>query len=154
LIVGWRLTKEKLISEAFSGMGARIYGGRWNHKGILVVYIGGSIALAALEGFVHLDKDGKKIKFAYLRVEIPDSVKVKEISTRSLPKNWRDEPAPKSTKDIGTDWAERLESVILKIPSVLIPAEYNYILNPLHSDFPKLIIGKPIAFSFDPRMWK
>jgi len=154
LIVGWRLTKEKLISEAFSGMGARIYGGRWNHKGILVVYIGESIALAALEHFVHLDKDGRKIKLVYLRVEIPDSAKVKEISAHSLPKNWRDEPAPESTKDIGTDWAERLVSVILKVPSIIIPSEYNYILNPLHSDFPKLKIGKPIAFSFNSRMWK
>lgn len=154
MIIGWRLIKEKRVQEAFNGEGARIYGGRWNHKGTLAVYISGSLALAALEEFVHLGYESIKIKFAYIRVMIPDSIKTTEINETSLPGDWRKEPPPESTKNIGTEWAKKMETAVFRVPSVIIPVEFNYLLNPLHPDFHKITKGRHIQFSFDPRMWK
>ena len=154
MIAGWRLLKEKLLGEAFNGEGARIYGGRWNNKGTAVVYISGSLSLAALETFVHLGFETSKIKFSSIMVIIPDEVKIREVNIKSLPYDWRDEPSPESTKSIGSEWAKKMETVVLRVPSVIIPTEFNYVLNPLHPDFRKLTIGKPNTFSFDSRMWK
>lgn len=154
MIAGWRLLKEKRVAEAFNGEGARIYGGRWNHKGTAVVYISGSLSLAALETFLHLGFEPSKIKFSSIMVKIPDEVKIREVNINSLPSDWRAEPPPESTKSIGSEWAKKMETVVLRVPSVIIPTEFNYVLNPLHPDFRKLKAGKPTTFSFDSRMWK
>ena len=87
-------------------------------------------------------------------VIIPDEVKIREVNIKSLPYDWRDEPPPESTKSIGSEWAKKMETVVLRVPSVIIPTEFNYVLNQLHPDFRKLTIGKPNTFSFDSRMWK
>ncbi len=154
MIAGWRLLKEKLAEEAFNGEGARIYGGLWNHKGTAVVYISGSLSLAAIETFVHLGFETSNIKFSSIMLIIPDEVRIREVTIKSLPYDWRDEPLPASTKSIGSEWAKKMETVVLRVPSVIIPTEFNYVLNPLHPDFKKLTIGKPNTFSFDSRMWK
>jgi RES domain-containing protein len=79
-------------------------------------------------------------------VEIPGEVKIEDIDIGSLPANWRDSPAPDSLKSYGADWLTRRESAVLKVPSALISSECNYILNPLHPAFQKLIIGPPEGF--------
>lgn len=150
----WRLLRKEFLREAFSGEGASLYGGRWNSKGTAVVYLGEHLSLAALEMFVRLTRRDSGIVFAAVPVEIPDSLPIETVSAGELPKEWREEPPPKTTQELGDRWAEEGRTALLKVPSVIVPHEFNLVLNPLHPDFPKVNTGHPSEFSFDPRMWK
>jgi RES domain-containing protein len=154
LTVLWKICKERRRADAFTGEGARLAGGRWNERGTSVVYASESLALSALEMLVHVQKAHMHLAFTSFRIEMPDEVRVEEFPRNRLPTNWRKEPPPKETMGIGTRWAKERSTAVLKVPSVIIPQEQNYVLNPLHPDFRK--IGKVEAgpFSFDPRMWK
>ena len=155
MILAWRIIQESQRIEAFTGEGSRLYGGRWNHKGTPVIYLGGSLALASLEVFVHISSNMPfNQKYLSFSAIIPENVDIKKLELKSLPPNWREFPAPHATKDIGTHWTERGETVLLQVPSVLIPEEVNYILNPSHADFRKIIFSDPKPFYFDSRMWK
>ncbi|MCB1087369.1 MAG: RES family NAD+ phosphorylase [Verrucomicrobiae bacterium] len=144
----WRIAKEKHAATAFDGEGARLYGGRWNSAGTSVVYTSGSMALAALESLVHLNPP---VFFAYVAIPIEFDETLLEPSP-ALPANWREEPPPPSTKDIGDLWVRQARSAVLELPSVIIPTEPNYLLNPSHPDFKKIDIGKAEPFAFDPRL--
>ena len=154
MTVAWRIIKKKHAGQAFSGEGARLYGGRWNPRGTAVVYVADSLALAALEQFIHLGREGLHIEFVYFQVDIPDSVKISEIAPKSLPKQWRRQPPTDATMGIGQNWAQGQASAVLKAPSAIVPHGFNFLLNPNHPDFANLIIADPQPFSFDPRMWK
>jgi RES domain-containing protein len=150
----WRIVKAKHAASAFDGEGARRYGGRWNPRGTPVVYLGGTLSLAALETFVHLAPEDARLALVAMEVIVPDSVKIAELPTKSLPPDWRNEPPPHATQAIGLDWAKRNETALLRVPSIIVPREFNYLLNPGHRDFTKLKIQPPIPFGFDSRMWK
>jgi RES domain-containing protein len=150
----WRIDKKLHSASSFSGEGAALYGGRWNPQGVRVVYASQTLALAALEKFVHLEGVAGGISFVSFKIDVPGSVKIKHLEFAHLPKNWRTVPAPASTWDIGLNWAQKNESAILRVPSTIIPSEYDYLINPLHPDFHSLKISKPSPFSFDPRLWK
>lgn len=150
----WRIAKRKYAASAFDGEGAKRRGGRWTPKGVHAVYTAQTESLAALEQFVHLGDEGQHIQFVCFKVEIPEEVRIEEIDVGSLPNNWRDTPAPDSLKAYGAAWVVRGESAVLKVPSALISSECNCILNPLHPDFQKIILGSPEEFCYDPRMWK
>lgn len=154
MITAFRLVKEKHASNAFTGEGSRRFGGRWNHKGVAVAYLSDTLSLAALEQFIHLGREGLHIPFVYFTIEIPDHVSVSVIERDSLPKDWRKEPPPNSTKDIGTQWAKSKTSALLGVPAVIVPIGFNYIANITHPEFSDLKISDPEPFTFDPRMWK
>ena len=144
----WRMVKEKPAATAFRGEGAWLYGGRWNSAGTRVVYTSGSQALAALESLVHLNPP---VIFKYLAIPIEfDDALVEKVA--ALPADWTEEPPPPATKAIGDLWVKEARSAVLELPSVIILGEPNYLLNPAHPDFQKIIIGKPQPFSFDPRL--
>lgn len=142
------------LQEAFTGEGARLYGGRWNSIGSSVVYISQHLSLSALEMFVRLTSKNMGLAFCAIPVDVPDSLHIETIYPDDLPKDWREEPPPKSTQDIGDRWMRSGISAALQVPSVIVPVEFNFVINPLHSDFKKIKIGKSHHFSFDPRMWK
>lgn len=154
MIEAWRLDKAKHSKDAFSGEGARRVSGRWHHLGIPVVYVSESLALSVLEKFVHLGFDRPHIKFVYFKVEIPDSVAIEKLRSSDLPRDWTAEPPRDSTKDIGTNWANKADTAVLRVPSVLVPKSWNYLLNPAHDDFDKIRISDPMPFIFDTRLWK
>ena len=154
MITAWRLDKAKHAREAFTGDGARRVSGRWHRQGVPVVYVSESIALSVLEKFVHLGFDGSHIKFVYFNIEIPDSVTVEKLRTADLPDDWTAMPPGDSTKEIGSRWAREAKSAVLRVPSVLVPKSWNYLLNPAHRDFKKIRISDPMPFVFDARMWK
>lgn len=154
MIEAWRLEKEKYAGEAFTGEGARRVSGRWHHQGIPVIYVSGSLELSILEKFVHLGFDASHIKFMYFKIEIPDTVSVEMLDAARLPPDWVAEPPAKSTKNLGSDWANKAETAVLRVPSVLAPRSWNYLLNPAHPDFKRLVISSPLPYKFDPRMWK
>jgi RES domain-containing protein len=154
MITLFRLIKKKFKSEAFSGEGSRRYGGCWNHKGTAVVYLSDTVSLAALEQFIHLGREGLHIPFVYFMVGIPDRIAVSVIERNALPKDWRRQPPPNSTKDLGTQWVESGNSALLRVPAEVVPIGFNYLLNINHPDFNRVKISTPEPFTFDPRMWK
>ncbi|MBI5784456.1 MAG: RES family NAD+ phosphorylase [Rhodocyclales bacterium] len=150
----WRIVKAKHVTGALDGEGARRYGGRWNPRGTPVVYLGGTLSLAALETFMHLAPEDARLALVAIEVVVPDSVKITELATKALPADWRNEPPPHATQAIGLDWVKRNETALLRVPSIIVPREFNYLLNPNHRDFAKLKIQPPVPFGFDSRMWK
>jgi len=150
-ITAWRIVKHRHRRVAFTGEGARRYGGRWNSKGVSVVYLAQSQSLAALEMLVHLDS-GELLKYYVAIPATFDARLVSHVDASSLRKNWRAYPAPKRLQKIGDAWVSAGKSAVLRIPSVIVPSESNFLLNPDHPDFDKLRIGAPLRFRFDPRL--
>lgn len=152
----WRIIRRKRLPDAFTGEGARIGGGRWNHVGTPVVYVSETLSLAALELFIHFTRKDIKLSksLVSIPVDIPKSLKITGVSVKDLNPDWRMSPPSNSTKDIGTEWAQKGVSSILRVPSAVIPDENNLVLNPKHADFKKIKIGKPQPFTLDERMWK
>lgn len=150
----WRIVKGRHLSDAFDGEGASQYPGRWNLSGTPMVYAAGSLSLAALELFVHIGSESTHIRFISFRIDIPKGMLVERLEPDNLPHDWRRLPAPDSTKESGTKWAQENKSAVLRVPSIIIPVEYNYLLNPAHPDFERIHIEEPRPFSFDVRMWK
>ena len=146
----WRIVKEKHAATAFTGEGAAKVGGRWNSRGVAVVYTSGTKALAALENLVHLNPP-VLFKYVGIRIEFEESL-VTRVALTDLPADWRVEPPPASTKQFGDAWVRTGGSAILALPSVIISGEPNFLLNPAHADFNKIVRGTPEAFAFDPRL--
>lgn len=149
----WRIAKKRYADSAFDGEGSRRKGGRWTPKGFPAVYTAKTESLAALEQFVQLGDEGQFIQFVCFRVDIPEDITIEELGVGQLPAEWRVTPAPDALKAFGADWLLRRESAVLKVPSVLISSECNFILNPLHPEFQKIRISAPEDFSYDLRMW-
>jgi RES domain-containing protein len=150
---GWRIVPEKQAGTAFSGEGARLYGGRWNSSGISMVYASEHQSLAAFEVRVHIDKTSMGMRYKCFAFHFDDDL-MKAFPIRLLPKNWQEEPPPASLQQIGDAWAKAESSVILAVPSVVIPDERNYLINPKHHDFRKIKIDPPSDFAFDRRLFK
>jgi len=148
----WRLVKQKHAATAFSGEGAAWFGGRWNPMGLPVVYLSETLSLAALELLVHLTLEDRRLLFAAILLEVPEGIAIETLEPAALPANWRDENVPQETQIVGGDWAATKKSALLRVPSVVIPNEHNYLANPHHPDFSHLIIQPPQSFSFDPKL--
>ena len=151
MIRAWRLIKAEHADDAFSGEGARRGGGRWNSKGVRVVYTSGSLSLATLEVLVHTPFYSALKNYVCIPIDFDPSLS-HSITTEDLPDNWAADPVPQSVRDVGDRWVQNQESVILKVPSAIIPVEYNYLINPSHPDFEKVVIRSPQKFAFDPRL--
>lgn len=149
-MVVWRLTLRK--HAAPDGEGARRYGGRWNKPGTPVVYTSGTLSLAALEYLVHVDSDILPDELVSIKATVPDSLKIEVIKTSHLPVDWKDKIIPVSLQQLGTDWTSNAKSAVLKVPSVVIEQEWNYVLNPRHPEFSKIIWDAAVQFSFDQRL--
>ncbi len=152
IITAWRITQAVHAANAFSGMGAWLEGGRWNRKGVHMVYTAGSIALAALEMAVHLPEEALLFKhYVFIPVQF-DSGQVIELAVQDLPENWNDNPPPESTQQLGSSWMIEKRSLVLRVPSSVIPEEPNFLINPLHPGAAELKPGKAEPFKFDPRI--
>ncbi len=153
MIRAWRLVKSRYASTAFDGEGARRQGGRWNSEGTRVVYTASTLSLAALELLVHADVEDMPADMVAIPVDIPKSVRVETVELPALPRRWRRfDPPPRECRDLGDAWVASGRTVALAVPSVVVPMERNYLLNPAHRDFAKLAIGKPERFAFDTRL--
>ena len=152
-LTGWRIVQPRRVKMAFDGEGARLYGGRWNHTGTSVIYTASSMSLAVLEMLVHLHAPELLKRYVTISIEFDDSLCIR-LDPKSLPRNWRNNPALIATRDIGTDWISKSGSAVLAVPSAVVPAEWNFLLNPKHPDFGKVAIGNPQPFKYDPRLLK
>jgi RES domain-containing protein len=151
-ITGWRIVPEDRADAAFSGEGARLYGGRWNSAGVAMIYAAQHQSLAALEVRVHIDAAVKFKTYKCFAFHFDDRL-MEIFRVDLLPKNWREEPPPPSLQRLGDNWARAGKSAILAVPSVIIPSEFNYLINPRHRDFAKIRIERPSDFAFDQRLF-
>jgi RES domain-containing protein len=149
--MAWRIVKRRYASAAFDGEGARRFGGRWNSPGTAVVYVSESRALALLEVLAGLRSVTPLPAYAMISATFDEAL-VRAIDPRALPSEWRNGLPHPSIQQIGDEWAARLESAVLRVPSVLVPQEYNYLLNPKHPAFSRITIGQPEDVTIDPRL--
>jgi len=148
----WRLVTARFVDTAFSGEGARRYAGRWNKKGVPLVYTACGQSLAMLEMLVQ--DEPLRASYVMIPADIPTGMKLDRISIEQLPTDWRDRAALEQLRTIGTDWAVQLSSAVLAVPSAVVPAESNYLLNPKHPDFSEISIGEPEELVTDLRLIK
>lgn len=152
MLTVWRLVTARFAKSAFSGEGARLYGGRWNRKGVPLVYTAGSQSLAMLEMLVQ--DEPLRARYVMIEVRIPKGMTIDRIKVEDLPPDWRDIVAREKLQVIGTEWTRKRSAAVLAVPSAVIPVETNYLLNPLHPDFRRIKIGKPQKFETDLRLIK
>lgn len=152
-LTGWRIVPEDKAAAAFNGEGARRFGGRWNSSGVAIVYASESKSLAVLEIRVHIEATTKLKRYKCFSFEFDERL-MEVFDPAMLPANWREEPPPPSTQQMGDAWVKKASSVVLAVPSVIIPEERNFLVNPAHADFGKIKIGKPVDYAFDPRLLK
>jgi RES domain-containing protein len=149
----WRICREKYAASAFSGEGARLFAGRWNPKGVAMVYCWTSLALAALELFVHLDPSVAPDDLISMAAEVPgDLLSIPRIAIDELPDEWR-ATENLALREIGKAWVESGRSVALLVPSAIIDEEWNVLLNPAHPEFARVRMEAPRPFRFDARMF-
>ncbi|MBI4986424.1 MAG: RES family NAD+ phosphorylase [Rhodocyclales bacterium] len=150
MIVVWRLLTARFADTAFSGEGARLYGGRWNRKGVPMIYTAGSQSLAMLEMLVQ--DNPLRARYVMIQATLPKGLKIERLAADRLPADWPRLSARETTQAIGSEWVKRRSSAVLAVPSAVIPAESNYLLNPLHPSFAKIEIGAPQDFITDLRL--
>ena len=147
-MIVYRITLAKYADSLYaSGNPAR-----WNSKDVKVIYTAESRALACLENIVHRTSRGLHENFRTLVLEIPDNLKIAIIDRKALVPGWQSFSNIPHTQRIGDEWIKASTTAILQVPSVIIPEEHNYILNPLHIDFPAIKLLRSEPFEFDGRL--
>jgi RES domain-containing protein len=146
----WRISHKDYADTAFTGEGARICGGRFNSEGIPAVYCSGSLSLAILEILVQTDNRGYLKHCVWFYADIPEEL-VYEPELNELPDGWDAIPYGSDSQNFGDRWMEAGESAVMKIPSVVVPIEHNYVMNPLHSGFEEIEISEFENLKLDSR---
>ncbi len=152
----WRiaLASRTILSTDLSGRAAERSGGRWNRAGKPVVYTSTSIALACLETVVHLNVGGLPLNRVLVRVDVPDVVWARRHSlpVTGLPDAWNALPVRSASAHAGNLWLDGLASSLLMAPSVIVPEEFNVLLNPRHADALKLRALAVRPWTYDARL--
>jgi len=146
----WRIATARRARTAFSGEGARRYGGRWNPKGVPLVYAAESRALAMLEMLVQ--DEPLHARYVVIPATLPDGLAIERVDTAKLPSDWRGPQRTEDLRTIGAEWAASRRTVALAAPSAVLPEETNYLLNVLHPDFRRIRVGKPRVLVTDVRL--
>ena len=147
----WRVVKRRRAATAFDGKAAQRFGGRWNSPGRRAVYASASKSLAVLEVLVHLDVGRPLPRLVAFRFDV-DSKVIEQLATVQLPRHWRTSRGLLATQQIGDQWLASGRALALAVPSVIVPEELNYLLNPAHPAFDRLRFGRSIPFLLDPRL--
>lgn len=137
-----------------SGYGAKLYGGRWNNAGNSMLYTACSPSLAMLEFVCNASGIAKTVQTSLLTLKLDSKVKFEQLTVNEMPENWQDVPAPDILKRIGDNWLKGNTSVGIKVPSAVMPIEFNVLINPLHKDFSKLTIENIVKMDIDKRIIK
>ena len=150
-MIVYRIAKTKHIHD-LSGNGARVYGGRWNDKGIAVIYTSERRALATVEYLVHVPLSIVPSHISIASIKIPNRITPKEISISDLPANWRDYPPPSELAGLGRRWALANDTLLLRVPSAVVEQEFNILINPSHPDMKHVVTSQIEEYKFDVRL--
>jgi len=144
----WRISRHRDLS----GAGGLRAPGRWHERGSRVVYLADTPAGALLESCVHTSAGDVPPKYTLLAVSVAEDVSTETVDASALPSGWAD--ALEVTREIGSARLRSQGSALLRVPSALVPATFNYLLNPLHADAARLRIESVYVYPFDPRIKK
>lgn len=147
MTIAYRLCRS--LYRPDDGSGAAVYGGRWNAKGVPVVYVAANASLAALEVLVHYSE--LPDKYSLTKISIPSDVAIEYAAIQHIRQRGRAHPIGE-TRNYGTLWAKSLRTAVLAVPSAVMPVELNFVLNPAHRDFERILFETPKPFCFDPRL--
>jgi RES domain-containing protein len=145
----FRIAEEQFAGD-LTGEGARLYGGRWNPKGIPMVYTAESVALAALEVLVRIATPKHYFRAIYV---VPDSASIESVIVTDLPANWLQLHPNSHLIELGKRWALERRSLILQVPSAVVLGEgWNYLINPLHPEISTVAVTDSAPFEYDFRL--
>jgi RES domain-containing protein len=142
----WRISRHRDLS----GEGGLRASGRWHFHGHRIVYLAETPAGALLETCVHTSANDIPPSFTLLEIEAPEDVLIEVLAVEKLSRDWIDHP--EISREAGTEWLQSLRSALLKVPSALVPATFNILLNPLHPEAAKMRIEGIYLYPFDPRI--
>ncbi len=146
----YRIARREYVND-LSGIGAMLFGGRWNMKGVKAIYTSGSVSLAVLEIIANLSADKIDLGFYVAEIDYPDKHPIQTID--ALPEQWNAYPYTYQTIKIGTEFLKS-NQLCLKVPSAIVNTEFNYILNPSHPDFLDIRIKDISPLILDKRLFK
>ncbi|HEX5153120.1 MAG TPA: RES family NAD+ phosphorylase [Parafilimonas sp.] len=146
----YRIGATKYAND-ITGEGARLNGGRWNHVGISCIYAGESRAIVLLEYSAHVSIHDIKRALSFTTFSVPDD-SITALKIANLPGNWKDFPHPNETRDLGSKLLSENASLVIKIPSVIIPQESICLINPNHPDIKKIEVVDVADYSYDLRV--
>jgi RES domain-containing protein len=149
-VLAWRIIRTAHSEDPLSGAGAARWGNRWNTIGVRMAYVSTSRPLAVLEMLVHLPREITPLDATLMPLEIPDDL-IEGLP--DLPEGWNHFPYRAAARRIGDRWIERGSSVAMFVPSAILPAERNILINPVHAHFKQIRIGQPEAHAFDRRLF-
>jgi len=149
----YRVLRKAYARFPLDGEGAFLYGGRWSSPGTRLAYTSEHQSLAMLEYFVHLDPGDAPPDLVLLTAELPDDLPAKVIAGDDLPSSWRRSPAPAELPRIGDEFVAEAKHCVLVVPSALAPHENNWLMNPQHRDFRRMVVQGVEPLSYDPRMF-
>lgn len=147
----YRFANRRYIGD-LTGTGAKLYGGRWNHKGLAALYTSSTISLSLLEVLVHALSLEQLESLSLLKLHIPKTLESSLRELNNLKPHWYEDQ--EYSRFIGSEFLQNRNVLILKFPSAVVTEEYNYLLNPLHSDFDKLEIVSTTNYKFDQRLYR
>lgn len=152
MITAYRIFKSKHAPTWHDGEGSFRYGGRWNSSGTRLLYTSSALSLAALEMLVNLNAEELLTAYSFAKVVFGGDLVLSVNKFGRLPRNWGDSPSPHRIQLIGDKWAASLSSVVLEVPSAVMPNEHNFLINVNHPDFQDVRLGKVETFRFDSRL--
>ena len=145
----WRIASA--AHAAFDGEGARRHGSRWTPRGIPAVFTSATLSLAALERFVHTNSDLEPTDLLAVPVDLHNDIAIEAVEVETLPADWRTFPAPPALALIGEQGFRSSRTAVLSVPSVVVPHERNFVLNPRHREFARIVIGRCGAVQLRPQ---
>ncbi len=146
-MIVYRITTEQW-SKSLTASG---YPARWSAKGRFVIYTAESRSLACLENLVHRSGEGNNALYKVMLIDIPDNMKIENLDESSLKKNWHTMENYFYCQSLGSIWLNESTAAVLKVPSVIIKKEHNYLINPNHPDFGNIKLSGIEDFDFDKR---
>ena len=152
----WRICRAAFAAEAFSGEGARRFGGRWNSRGVPMVYASSSLALAAIELFVHLEPNLQPNDLVYVAALLPAGEPMRSVTAADLPADWwlaENFAGIEATRALGDAWMRAGGSLAMEVPSAALRPERNVLINPAHEAAKGLMVAQSQPFVFDARMF-
>lgn len=148
----YRIFKTKHTATWSNGEGAFRSGGRWNLPGTRLLYGAGTLSLAALEMLVNIKSEELLNAYSFAEIQVADQLILPVERFRKLPNDWSGHPPPRTVQRIGSAWVDSMISAVLKVPTVILPGEFNYLVNIAHPDFARIRLGDPRLFRFDERL--
>lgn len=151
----WRIASDtrNYTADDITGAGAKATGGRWNRQGSAMLYTATNISLAVLETFVHIRLDGLPLNRYLVRFDVPDAVWKNALDCKKPPVGWDAVPEGMVSLDEGDNWLKHSATALMIVPSVIVPDEFNVLINPAHADMSQIGVVKVKKWQYDRRMF-